>query len=109
MRFNDYQKAALGTALYPGRNNNFIYVVLGLVGEAGEIAEKTKKVIRDKGGIIDDETRETLARELGDVLWYLAMCCQELGLDFDDVAVGNLKKLKDRQDRQVIHGDGDNR
>lgn len=109
MDFRDYQEAALKTAVYPRRGRNITYPVLGLTGESGEVAEKVKKVIRDKRGIIDAETRESLRKELGDVLWYIAMCCQEFGLDLNDVAESNLEKLKDRRARRVLHGSGDNR
>lgn len=109
MNFAEYQKEALKTAVYPNRRNNIIYPVLGLNGEAGEIAEKVKKVLRDKNGIIDDETRAAIKKELGDVLWYAAALCDELGLDMDDVAVSNIRKLKDRQVRDVLHGSGDDR
>ena len=109
MNFAEYQKEALKTAVYPNRRNNIIYPVLGLNGEAGEIAEKVKKVLRDKNGIIDDETGAAIKKELGDVLWYVAALCDELGLDMDDVAVSNIRKLKDRQVRDVLHGSGDDR
>ncbi|MCP4220082.1 MAG: nucleoside triphosphate pyrophosphohydrolase family protein [bacterium] len=109
MKFNEYQDEALKTAAYPDIGNNYVYPVLGLTGEAGEVAEKVKKVIRDKQGIIDDETRASLKKELGDVLWYIAMLCRELGLTMDEVARGNVEKLRDRKNRKVIHGQGDNR
>lgn len=109
MTFDEYQKLAQTTALYPNQGKNYIYTTLGLVGEAGEIAEKIKKVIRDRDGIIDEERRADLEKELGDVLWYLAQLSTELGLSLDAVAAGNIEKLKSRKDRDVIHGDGDNR
>lgn len=109
MNFNEYQKESRKTALYPEVNNNFIYPTLGLAGEAGEVAEKIKKVIRDKNGIINDETRETIKKELGDVLWYVAQLATELGLSLDDVANGNIEKLFSRMDRGKLKGSGDNR
>lgn len=109
MHFNSYQQAIIKTAKYPKRGKNITYPVLGLNGEAGEVAEKIKKVIRDKKGIIDDETREALKKELGDVLWYLTMCCHEFKLDLNDVVEANLKKIKDRRNRNVLHGNGDDR
>ncbi|MCP4151906.1 MAG: nucleoside triphosphate pyrophosphohydrolase family protein [bacterium] len=109
MNMNDYQKEALRTAAYPDIGNNFIYPVLGLNGEAGEVAEKIKKVIRDNNAVIDAEAKEALKKEMGDVLWYLAALCHELGLSLDDVAASNIKKLRDRQERDAIHGKGDNR
>ncbi len=109
MNMNDYQAEALKTAAYPEIGNNFVYPVLGLSGETGEVADKIKKVIRDKNGVIDPATREDLKKELGDVLWYLAALCHELGLNLDDVAECNIKKLRDRRQRNAIHGSGDNR
>lgn len=97
------------TAIYPNRGNNFIYPTLGLVGEAGEIAEKVKKVLRDKQGIIDNATRVQLVGELGDVLWYVSQLAYELGVDLDEVAMFNLDKLTSRKARNKLHGEGDNR
>lgn len=109
MDFSTYQQQSRTTALYPDLGKNVIYPTLGLVGEAGEVAEKMKKIIRDKGGQIDDQTRIELQKELGDVLWYLTQLSVELGLTLDDVATANITKLKSRQQRNVLHGDGDNR
>lgn len=109
MNFNDYQKISRQTAIYPNVNDNFIYPTLGLVGEAGEIAEKIKKVIRDKNNIIDNDTKFEIQKELGDVMWYLAQLASELNLTLDDVAQCNIDKLLDRQKRNKIHGNGDNR
>jgi NTP pyrophosphatase (non-canonical NTP hydrolase) len=83
--------------------------VLGLCGETGEVAEKLKKIIRDKAGAISEEDKTELAKELGDVLWYLAVFAHDIGFSFDDVAKGNLAKLRDRQARNVLGGSGDNR
>ncbi len=109
MNFEEYQKASRQTAIYPNLGENYIYPTLGLAGEAGEIAEKIKKVIRDKNGLIDDQTRQELAKEIGDVLWYISQLASELKLSLDDVAKINIDKLKSRQRRQQLHGDGDNR
>ena len=109
MKFSDYQAAARKTAVYPNRGSNFVYPALGLAGESGEVAEKIKKVIRDKNNEIDEETRLALKKELGDVFWYIAALCDEVGLDMEDVAESNIKKLLDRQQRDVLHGSGDNR
>lgn len=109
MTFEEYQQLSRRTAVYPDMGQNFIYPTLGLSGEAGEVSEKIKKVIRDKGGVIDDETRLSLAKELGDVLWYVAQMATELGLSLDAVAAGNIEKLASRQQRNQIHGSGDNR
>lgn len=109
MDFTAYQDASRKTALYPDLGKNFVYPTLGLVGEAGEVAEKIKKVIRDKGGQVDEATRLELQKELGDVLWYLAQLSVELGCTLEDVAQCNIEKLQSRQQRQQLHGDGDNR
>lgn len=109
MDFKEYQEKSRKTALYPDKDNNFVYPTLGLAGEAGEVSEKIKKVIRDKGGVIDDETREMIKKELGDVLWYVSQLATELGLLLDDVAEHNIEKLYSRMERNVLHGDGDNR
>lgn len=108
MTFSDYQAGAAKTAVYPGRGEgNWIYPALGLAGESGEICEKIKKCIRDDGGRMTDERRSLLAKELGDVLWYVATMCSELGLDLDAVAAGNLAKLAGRQAAGKLHGSGD--
>jgi len=109
MNFSDYQTRSRVTAQYPAIGHPVIYPALGLVNEAGEVAGKIKKVFRDKGGEINDETRAALAAELGDVLWYLAQVATELGLSLDEVAEANLSKLLDRQARGKIKGDGDTR
>ena len=109
MRFREYQQAARRTAIYPDRGKNIAYPALGLAGEAGEVAEKVKKVIRDNGGVVDAATRAALKKELGDVFWYIAALCDEVGLDMEDVAQSNISKLQDRQQRNVLHGSGDNR
>ena len=94
--------------MYPGRGEgNWIYPALGLAGESGEICEKIKKAIRDDGGQMTEERRTLLAKELGDVLWYVATMCSELKLDLDEVASGNLAKLAARQANGKLHGSGD--
>jgi NTP pyrophosphatase (non-canonical NTP hydrolase) len=109
MNFEEYQKKSRVTAKYPNADENYIYPTLGLAGEAGEVAEKIKKVIRDKGGKIDEETREAIKKELGDVLWYVAQLATELKIPLEDVATGNLAKLYDRIERGKLGGNGDNR
>ncbi|NQV00435.1 MAG: nucleoside triphosphate pyrophosphohydrolase family protein [Parcubacteria group bacterium] len=109
MDFKEYQEKSRKTAVYPDKDNNFIYTTLGLVGESGEIAEKIKKVFRDGDGTITDEKRKELNKELGDVLWYLSQMASELKLSLDDIAEKNIKKLYSRKDRGTLHGDGDNR
>lgn len=109
MNFNEYQKQSRKTAIYPYKGKNFIYPTLGLVGESGEVAEKIKKILRDKNGIIEKEDREEIKKELGDVLWYLAQISTELKIKLDDVAKTNLEKLFSRLKRGKIKGSGDNR
>lgn len=109
MTFEKYQKESRKTALYPNIGKNFIYPTLGLAGEAGEVAEKIKKILRDKNSILDQKTRQEIAKELGDVLWYLANLATELGLSLEEIAQKNLAKLRSRQKRGKIHGSGDNR
>jgi NTP pyrophosphatase (non-canonical NTP hydrolase) len=109
MNFDQYQEEARKTAIYPNVGNNFIYPTLGLCGESGEVAEKIKKVIRDNNGILTDTKTEEIAKELGDVLWYIANICEELNIRMDKVALLNLSKLKKRQEENKVHGDGDNR
>lgn len=106
---NEYQTAALQTAIYPGMSNNFIYPTLGLVGEAGEVAEKAKKIIRDGDGTLTPETREKMVKELSDVCWYVAVLAYELDHTLEEVMQINLDKLASRAKRGVIKGDGDDR
>ncbi|MHB8651986.1 MAG: nucleoside triphosphate pyrophosphohydrolase family protein [Minisyncoccota bacterium] len=109
MNFNEYQQKCGETATYPEVGKNFVYPTLGLAGEAGEVAEKIKKVIRDDAGVMSDEKREEIKKELGDVLWYVAQLSTELGLELGNVAQGNLDKLASRKERGVLYGGGDNR
>lgn len=109
MNFQEYQVASRETAIYPNKDNNFIYPTLGLVGEAGEVAEKIKKVIRDNNGIISPEKKEEIVKELGDVLWYVSNLAIEIGETLDNVAIANLEKLHSRQSRNALSGSGDNR
>jgi NTP pyrophosphatase (non-canonical NTP hydrolase) len=109
LTFSDYQRKSRETAIYPDIGENFVYPTLGLVGEAGEVAEKVKKVLRDKGGVLDEETRLALGSEIGDVFWYAAQLATELGLDLGQIAGSNLIKLLSRKDRGKISGSGDNR
>lgn len=107
--FNEYQRQSRTTARYPDIGSNYVYPVLGLCGEAGEVSEKIKKLLRDKGGVVDDAFREAAKKELGDVLWYHAQLCSEFGFTMEEVAKGNLDKLFGRVERGTIHGSGDNR
>ena len=109
MEFKTYQKRSRLTAQYPNLGSNNIYPTLGLVGEAGEVAEKVKKVIRDKKGIFDEESKKAIKKELGDVLWYLSNLCTEFDFRLEDVAMENLEKLKLRAAKGKISGSGDDR
>ena len=109
MDFKTYQKKARETAKYPNLGSNNIYPTLGLVGEAGEVAEKVKKVIRDKNSIFDEESKLAIKKELGDVLWYLSNLCTEFNFSLEEVALNNLEKLKIRAAKGKISGSGDDR
>ena len=109
MTFEEYQQESRKTALYPGVGHNFVYPTLGLAGEAGEVADKIKKVLRDQDGKLEDATKVEIEKELGDVLWYIAQIATELGLSLERVAAENIKKLLSRLERGAIKGSGDNR
>ena len=103
MDFREYQRKAVTFAIYPA-THKVLYPTLGLCGEAGEVAEKVKKQVRD--GVFH---RHEVAKELGDVLWYLANICNDIGYNLDEIADLNLTKLRGRMARNVIKGSGDNR
>ena len=113
MNFSEYQKESRNTARYPIIGESFVYPTLGLVGEAGELAEKVKKLFRDKDiqttKVVSQEDKEEIKKELGDVLWYLAQIATEFELDLNTIAADNIAKLKSRLERNQINGDGDNR
>ena len=109
MRLSDYQARSRATAVYPQAGANLLYPTLGLCGEAGEVAEKVKKMIRDDGGVLSEDRRAALSGELGDVLWYLAQLATEAQLDLETIAEANLRKLLSRQRRAVLQGSGDDR
>ena len=106
MNFNEYQKLARSTAVYP-EEHKVVYPALGLCGEAGEVADKIKKTIRGDSSL--DEVTGSIAGELGDVLWYLAILADDLGLPLEDIAHWNVDKLQRRMKSNKIKGDGDNR
>ena len=109
LTFKEYQRKSRVTAVYPDIGKNFVYPTLGIVGESGEVAEKIKKILRDKGGQINEKDKQELSKELGDILWYIANLATELHLKLDDIALGNLDKLVSRLKRGQLHGEGDNR
>lgn len=106
LTLNEYQQMALETAIYP---ELIIYPTLGLTGEAGEVADKVKKVLRDNNSQFTDEKKAEIMKEVGDVLWYIATLSHDLGYSLEEVAQVNYEKLKSRQQRGKLHGNGDNR
>lgn len=113
MKMNEYQVAAKETAIYPEAGTGSImalaYAALGLASEAGEVAGKVKKVLRDGNGVVTDENRKDIASEVADNLWYIAALAEELAISMDTMAEGNIAKLMSRKERGVIGGSGDNR
>ena len=112
MTLDEYQDAARSTALYP-QEVRVLYPTLKLSGEAGEVAEKLGKLMRDEayvpGAELSEVQRNAMAAELGDVMWYVANLAADLGLSLDEVGRGNLEKLASRKARGVLHGSGDDR
>lgn len=106
MKFKQYQEEARKTAVY---NATIVYPAFGLGSEVGEIQGKIKKVIRDKNCKFDDKDIMTIALELGDILWYISNLASDMGLDLEYIAQLNLEKLKSRQERGKLQGEGDNR
>ena len=106
MNINTYQQHASETAIY---KDKLIYPTLGLAGEAGEIANKVKKILRDNSGNLQESVREDLICELGDVLWYIAALATDLNFELSEVANKNIEKLNSRKNRGTIGGSGDNR
>ncbi|MEM4710656.1 MAG: nucleoside triphosphate pyrophosphohydrolase family protein [Candidatus Woesearchaeota archaeon] len=108
MTLKEYSKIIKQTAIYP-KEIGLIYCTLGLCGEAGEVSEKVKKIYRDNNGIINDETKRLLIKELGDVLWYITAASNELGSSLEEVAKINIEKLLARRQTNTLHGNGDDR
>lgn len=106
MTMNEYQNLALETAVYP---QPIIYPTLGLTGEAGEVADKVKKVLRDNNSQFTADKKIEIAKEIGGVLWYCATLSHDLGYTLEDIARMNYEKLHSRQERGKLHGSGDNR
>ena len=125
LNFEEYQKESKKTAQYPvlkmtdtktpyayfpeENKMGFLYPALGLAGEAGEVLENIKRIIRDDEGKVSPERRDKIKKELGDVLWYLSQLSSEFGLNLNDIAQDNLTKLFDRLKREKIKGEGDER
>lgn len=113
MQINDYSKQAISTLLgdhdVKDMDATLLSQVFGLVGESGEVAEKFKKLIRDKHGRISEEDRQEILKELGDILWYVNTVSSLLGSNLEEVAQKNLNKVLSRKKRGVTKGSGDNR
>ena len=107
--FDLYQDKADETAIYPNKGDNLYYPALGLAGEAGEVCEKVKKIMRDKGGVLSEADALEISKELGDVLWYLSAIACEINVALSTVAEDNIDKLHSRKERGMLQGSGDNR
>lgn len=109
--FNEYQQKAASTAIYREGNEGreLFYVALGLAGEAGEFAGEVSKLIRDDKGSLTENRKKKLISEAGDVFWFLAQTCTELGVTMEEVAQANLDKLASRKERGVLNGSGGDR
>lgn len=110
MTFDEYQKQAMTTAIAnPDPLMDKTIWAMGISGEAGEVLEKWKKIVAYKNGKLSEEDRAELGKELGDVVWYVAVMAQSLGFSLDDIMAANVQKLADRKQRGVQKGAGDNR
>ena len=118
MTFNEYQDFTKTVAKYheifrkhfgSESGSEYLYGALGLNGEAGEVADKIKKLYRDRDGVVDEEFKGIIKKELGDVLWYVARMADDFGFTLEEIAEGNYEKLSSRKEREMLHGDGDNR
>lgn len=108
LTMNEYQQLALETAIYP-EEYNIVYPALGMAGEAGEVADKVKKVIRDCDADFTPVKCEEIAMEIGDVMWYCAVLADRIGYRLDTIGRMNHRKLKSRQERGALSGSGDHR
>lgn len=110
MTFDEYQKQALKTAIFnPDPLMDKTIFAMGISGEAGEVIEKWKKIVAYKGGVVTEDDKQELKKELGDVVWYIALLAHSLDISFNEVIELNLSKLADRKKRGVQKGAGDNR
>ena len=107
--FDEYQKFTATTDVYPDDKFNIGYKALGLVGEAGEVADKIKKIYRDKNGNFNVTDEVEIAKELGDCLWYISTLAKSLDFDLSNIASINVDKLSKRKTEGKLHGSGDNR
>jgi len=112
MDIKEYQKIIELTAIYP-KEVGLAYCALGLTGEAGEVAEKVKKLYRDNDflnkKIISEDIKLLLNKELGDVLWYITAISNEIGISLEDIMTVNYNKLIQRRTTNTLHGSGDTR
>ena len=108
MDVNVYQDRAVATAIYP-ETHKITYPALGMAGEAGEVANKVKKIIRDGKKSLPDDWQEQLASEIGDVMWYCAALARDLDMSLATIMAANLDKLKTRQEQGTLGGSGDKR
>lgn len=113
MEFNEYQircrETDVGTAAQDSLDPGWLYYVLGIAGETGELIEKIKKLFRDKNGIIDQEFKDNVIKEMGDIQWYQARLADWFDIEYNIIAKTNIEKLQSRKKRNKLHGDGDNR
>ncbi len=109
MNLDEYQKLALRTARPKDAKDELFHLLLALCGEAGEIAEKAKKIVRDKDSDFSQWDKEDIIKELGDVMWHVAVLADYFDISLEDVGQKNIAKLADRLERGVLHGSGDNR
>ena len=113
MNLDKYQRRAAEFDLFESsidlKSPGFLEKVLGIAGEAGEVTDKVKKIIRDKGGYASEEDKAAIAKELGDVMWYVANVARYLDIPLSEIAEGNIDKLSSRKKRNKLHGEGDNR
>jgi NTP pyrophosphatase (non-canonical NTP hydrolase) len=108
LTFKQYQELSSDTRIYPEKFK-VIYPALGLSGEVGETLELVKKALRDEDGNFSDERLTNLHKEIGDIIWYMAALCEDLGFDFGTVAAQNLEKLQSRKTRGMLSGSGNDR
>jgi NTP pyrophosphatase (non-canonical NTP hydrolase) len=111
MEFNEYQVKSREHAFYPDQNSPeaFRYLIYGITGEAGELAEHFKHALRDENDVLTDSRKERIKKELADILWYLSNICSELDVDFEEIPKLGLEKIDGRLKRGTLSGEGDSR
>ena len=108
MKLSEYQEKTRSTRIYP-EDMKIVYPCLGLSGEVGEVCDKIKKIYRDKNGCFSENDIYEIAKEMGDILWYLSALADDLNIDLNDVAKINIEKTTNRKEHGKISGNGDNR